>query len=79
MTIRLHQDGIFQNSFDKDESFGEDDAVRKLYDNLRPGEKTSADTARKFIASRLFEIRRYDLAKVGRYKSNKNWMLLLVQ
>jgi len=62
---------IFQNSFDKDESFGEDDAVRKLYDNLRPGEKTSADTARKFIASRLFEIRRYDLAKVGRYKFNK--------
>ena len=62
---------IFQNSFDKDESFGEDDAVKKLYDNLRPGEKTSADTARKFIASRLFEVRRYDLAKVGRYKVNK--------
>ena len=34
-------------------------------------EKTSADTARKFIASRLFEVRRYDLANVGRYKINK--------
>ncbi len=62
---------IFQNTFDKDETFGEDDAVKRLYDNLRPGEKTSADTARKFIASRLFEVRRYDLAKVGRYKVNK--------
>ena len=66
---------IFQNSFDKDESFGEDDAVKKLYDNLRPGEKTSADTARKFIASRLFEVRRYDLAKVGRYKFNQKLAL----
>ena len=55
---------------DKDETFGEDDAIKKLYDNLRPGEKTSADTARKFIASRLFETRRYDLANVGRYKVN---------
>ncbi len=62
---------LLENSFAKDESYGEDDAVKKLYDTLRPGEKTSADTARKFIASRLFEVRRYDLAKVGRYKINK--------
>ena len=62
---------ILSNTFDKDESFGEDDAIRALYDKLRPGEKTSPDAARKFIASRLFENRRYDLAKVGRHKVNK--------
>lgn len=62
---------IFNDTFEKDESFREDDAIRKIYDNLRPGEKTSPDTARKYIASRLFEVRRYDLAKVGRFKFNK--------
>lgn len=62
---------LFENTFKKDECFAEDDSIRVLYDVLRPGEKTSADTARKFIASRLFEVRRYDLASVGRYKLNK--------
>ena len=61
----------FANTFEKDECFAEDDAIRQLYDVLRPGEKTSPETARKFIASKLFEVRRYDLAKVGRYKINK--------
>ena len=60
----------FINSADKDETFGEDEAIKILYDNLRQGEKTSPDAARKFIASRLFEVRRYDLANVGRYKVN---------
>ena len=62
---------FMENTFAKDQSFGEDDAIRELYDKLRPGEKTSADTARKFIASRLFDVRRYDLARVGRHKVNK--------
>ncbi|MGI6728653.1 MAG: DNA-directed RNA polymerase subunit beta [Bacilli bacterium] len=59
------------NTFSKDQTFGQDDAVKEVYDKLRPGEKTSAETARKFIASRLFDVRRYDLASVGRYKVNK--------
>ena len=70
--INLFGDSEFmQNTFAKDQSFGEDDAIRELYDKLRPGEKTGADTARKFIASRLFDVRRYDLARVGRHKVNK--------
>ena len=60
----------FMNSAGKDDTFGEDEAIKVLYDNLRQGEKTSPDAARKFIASRLFEVRRYDLANVGRYKVN---------
>lgn len=60
-----------ENTFEKDMSFAEDDAIKELYDKIRPGEKTSADTARNFIAGRIFEHRRYDLAQVGRYKVNK--------
>jgi DNA-directed RNA polymerase subunit beta len=70
--VKLFGESKFMtNTFAKDSTFGEDDGVKELYDKLRPGEKTSADTARKFIASRLFDVRRYDLADVGRYKVNK--------
>jgi len=60
-----------RNTLAKDDSFGEDDAIQKLYERLRQGEKTSADAARKFIASRLFDVRRYNLANVGRFKVNR--------
>ena len=59
------------NTLNKDDSFGSDDALKQLYDRLRPGENANPDGARNFLASRLFESRRYDLASVGRYKVNK--------
>ena len=62
---------FFNNTFAEDTTYGEDDAVKKLYSYLRPGEKSTADAARKFISGRLFDMRRYDLASVGRYKINK--------
>ena len=55
----------------KDNSTGCDDALQELYEKLRPGEKVNPDSARKYLASRLFDDRRYDLASVGRYKLNK--------
>ena len=60
-----------KNTFKEDGSFGTDDALGALYDRLRPGEKSTPDGARNYIASRLFDTRRYDLAGVGRYKVNK--------
>ena len=60
-----------QNTFAKDQSFGSDDALRELYDKLRQGETATPDAARKYIASRIFENKRYDLASVGRYKVNQ--------
>jgi len=60
-----------QNTFVKDTSFGSDDALRELYDKLRQGETATTDAARKYIASRIFENKRYDLASVGRYKVNQ--------
>ncbi len=59
------------NTFEKDETFGSDDALEQLYDKLRPGEKSTPDGARNYLASHLFDTRRYDLASVGRYKVNK--------
>lgn len=62
---------FMMNTFEKDETFGSDDALEQLYDKLRPGEKANPEGARNYLASRLFETRRYDLASVGRYKVNK--------
>ena len=62
---------FLQNTFDKDDTFGSDDALEQLYDKLRPGEKSTPDGARSYLCGRLFDGRRYDLASVGRYKVNK--------
>ena len=60
-----------QNTFLKDLSLGSDDALEELYEKIRPGEKANPESARNYLASRLFDNRRYDLANVGRYKVNK--------
>ena len=60
-----------RQTFEKDDSFGTDDALEKLYDRVRPGEKSTPEGARNFLASRLFDTKRYDLADVGRYKVRK--------
>jgi len=67
---------FLMNTFEKDDTFGTDDALEELYDKLRPGEKATPEGARSYLASRLFETRRYDLASVGRYKVNKKLDLL---
>ncbi|NLD26281.1 MAG: DNA-directed RNA polymerase subunit beta, partial [Acholeplasmataceae bacterium] len=64
-------DRLLMNTFEKDETFGTDDALEQLYDKLRPGEKATPEGARNYLGSRLFDNRRYDLASVGRYKVNK--------
>ncbi|ABX80797.1 DNA-directed RNA polymerase subunit beta [Acholeplasma laidlawii] len=59
---------LITNTFEKDETKSPNEAVIDLYSKLRQGEKVPADAAREFIRMRLFDARRYDLAKVGRYK-----------
>jgi len=54
-----------------DASRNSDDAVIELYSKLRPDDKVPANAAREFLRMRLFEVRRYDLQDVGRYKLNK--------
>jgi DNA-directed RNA polymerase subunit beta' len=70
--IELYGDSEYiRNTFDKDESFGSDDALEQLYERMRPGEKATPEGARNYLCNRLFDTRRYDLANVGRYKVNK--------
>ncbi len=58
-------------SFAKDPSENYQDGLLELYKKLRPGEPLSVDSAENLINSMFFDMRRYDLAKVGRYKFNK--------
>lgn len=48
-----------------------EEALKDVYDRLRPGEPNTAESARNLLESRFFDPRRYDLARVGRYKLNK--------
>ena len=59
-----------QATLEKDNTTNSDEATIEVYAKLRQGEKVPADGARAFIASRLFEDRRYDLQNVGRFKYN---------
>ena len=58
-------------SFGKDVSDNYQDGLLELYKKIRPGEPLSVDSAESLLNSMFFDPRRYDLAKVGRYKFNK--------
>ncbi len=58
-------------SFGKDTSDNYQDGLLELYKKIRPGEPLSVDSAESLLHSMFFDPRRYDLAKVGRYKFNK--------
>jgi len=69
-------------SFEKDPTITEKDpqgsyegGLLELYKKIRPGEPLSVDSAESLISSMFFDARRYDLAKVGRYKFNKKLAL----
>ena len=62
-------------SIEKDPSDNYEDGLLELYKKIRPGEPLSVDSAESLINSMFFDPRRYDLAKVGRYKFNKKLAL----
>ena len=62
-TIRL--------TLEKDNTKTEEEALIEIYRRLRPGEPPSAESGRQLLLSLFFQGKRYDLAKVGRYKINK--------
>jgi DNA-directed RNA polymerase subunit beta len=59
-------------TLDKDPARHAKEALMELYKRLRPGDPPTLENARGLLESLLFSPRRYDLAKVGRYKLNKN-------
>ena len=62
-------------SFTKDTSTNYQEGLLELYKKIRPGEPLAVENAESLIMSMFFEPRRYDLAKVGRYKFNKKLAL----
>ena len=62
-------------SFGKDTSESYQEGLLELYKKIRPGEPLAVDSAESLITSMFFDARRYDLAKVGRYKFNKKLAL----
>jgi DNA-directed RNA polymerase subunit beta len=64
-----------QASIAKDPSTNYQEGLLELYKKIRPGEPLSVDSASSLINGMFFDARRYDLAKVGRYKFNKKLML----
>ena len=58
-------------SFTKDTATCYEEGLLELYKKIRPGEPLAVDSARSLITSMFFDPKRYDLAKVGRYKFNK--------
>jgi DNA-directed RNA polymerase subunit beta len=62
---------IIRNTLKKDSTKTEEEALTRIYNLLRPGEPPRADTARDILKKLFFNPKRYDLAKVGRYKLNR--------
>lgn len=63
-------DSILQ-TLEKDTILTKEDALRDIYRKLRPGEQVAAEAARALLDNFFFSAKRYDLAKVGRYKINR--------
>ena len=64
-----------QASFTKDTATSYEEGLLELYKKIRPGEPLAVESARSLINSMFFDPKRYDLAKVGRYKFNKKLLL----
>jgi DNA-directed RNA polymerase subunit beta len=62
-------------TIDKDSTKSQEEALIEIYKKLRPGEPPTVESASSLIKSLFFDPKRYDLAKVGRYKFNKKLCL----
>ncbi len=67
----LFEDDVLNAIIYKDPAKTQDDALLEIYKKIRPGEPLHVDAAKSLLFGLLFEPRRYDLARVGRYKYNK--------
>ena len=66
---------LLLSTLEKDTVKDTDGALEEIYKKLRPGEPATAEGARQLVNSLFFDARRYDLARVGRYKFNKKLSL----
>ncbi|QZY54635.1 DNA-directed RNA polymerase subunit beta [Crassaminicella profunda] len=67
----LGEDERLMHTLDKDNTKSQEEGLLEIYKKLRPGEPPTVESAKSLIDSLFFDPKRYDLAKVGRYKYNK--------
>ena len=67
----FHNDERIRLTLEKDHTENEAEALIEIYKRLRPGDPPTVENSRSLLNSLFFEHRRYDFAKVGRYKINK--------
>lgn len=65
------EDERLMRTLEKDSTVNQEEGLIEIYKKLRPGEPPTVESARNLIGSLFFDEKRYDLAKVGRYKFNK--------
>jgi DNA-directed RNA polymerase subunit beta len=68
---RMEDADIIRNTLKKDNTKTQEEALARIYTLLRPGDSPRAETARDILDKLFFSSKRYDLAKVGRYKLNQ--------
>ncbi|MDY2792622.1 MAG: DNA-directed RNA polymerase subunit beta, partial [Eubacteriales bacterium] len=71
ITAVLGEDERLTATFAADQSKNTDQALMEIYKRLRPGEPPTVDSARNLLNGTFFDPKKYDLARVGRYKYNK--------
>ncbi|WP_433715315.1 DNA-directed RNA polymerase subunit beta [Nocardia sp. CA-084685] len=71
ITQRFGFSEVMMSSLEKDHTVGTDDALLDIYRKLRPGEPPTKESAQALLENLFFKEKRYDLARVGRYKMNK--------
>ena len=62
-------------TIEKDSTKTGDDALLELYRKLRPGEPPTVESSRQLLTSMFFDVRRYDLPRVGRSSTTRRWRL----
>jgi DNA-directed RNA polymerase subunit beta len=71
ITERFGFSEIMMSTLEKDNTAGTDEALLEVYRKLRPGEPPTKESAQTLLENLFFKEKRYDLARVGRYKFNK--------
>ncbi|MFI7667331.1 DNA-directed RNA polymerase subunit beta [Nocardia sp. NPDC049526] len=71
ITQRFGFSEVMMSTLEKDHTVGTDDALLDIYRKLRPGEPPTKESAQALLENLFFKDKRYDLARVGRYKMNK--------
>ena len=67
----FNNDPRLQATFEKDTTESQEEALVEIYKKLRPGEPPTVESARSLFEGLFFDPRRYDMARVGRYKAGR--------